>query len=141
VSDSAQEVSETPEAPETKTAISIFKTSDGQEYEIEVKLPTPDQLAIYQVLQKKFRRASKIASSKPNDVDAAMMSKMLGNIFELVTSIVVDDDDADFIQSEILASRASLSGILPLINDGIEALKKTNDIKDEAPKTRIVTSS
>jgi vacuolar-type H+-ATPase subunit C/Vma6 len=134
VSDSVQE------APETKTAISIFKTSDGQEYEIEVKLPTPDQLAIYQVLQKKFRRASNVAKNSPDgNVDAQMMAKMLGNIFELITSMVVVDDDADFIQSEVLAGRATLVDTLPLINDGIEALKKANEIKDEAPKTRIVT--
>lgn len=138
MSDSVQEVSETPE---TKTAMSSFKTLDGQEYEIEVKLPTPDQLAIYQVLQKQFRRASHVANnSKGGAADAKMMTKMMGNIFELVTSIVVDDDDADFIKGEILACRATLVDTLPLINDGVEALKKANSIEDEAPKTRIVTS-
>lgn len=136
MSDSAQET------PDTKTAISIFKTSDGQEYEIEVKLPTPDQLAIYQVLQKQFRRASNVAKNNQNgEADAKMMSKMLGNIFELIVSIVVDEDDADFIKSEVLACRATLVDTLPLINDGIEALKRANEIKDEAPKTRIVTGS
>lgn len=135
--DSAQEA---PETPETKTAISIFKTSDGQEYEIEIKLPTPDQLAIYQVLQKKFRRASNVAKNSPDgNVDAQMMAKMMGNIFELITSMVANEDDADFIQSEVLAGRATLVDTLPLINDGVEALKKANEIKDEAPKTRIVT--
>jgi vacuolar-type H+-ATPase subunit C/Vma6 len=137
VPDSAQEA---PETPETKTAISIFKTSDGQEYEIEIKLPTPDQLAIYQVLQKKFRRASNVAKNSPDgNVDAQMMAKMMGNIFELITSMVANEDDADFIQSEVLAGRATLVDTLPLINDGVEALKKANEIKDEAPKTRIVT--
>jgi len=137
MSDGVQEVSEAPEPPEQKTALSVFRTSTGKEFTIEVKLPTPDQLGIYRVLQKKFRRAAK----EGNDLDASQASQLLGNIFELVTSIVVDPDDADFIQSEILAGRSSLADTLPLINDGVEALKKSNEIKDEQPKTRIVTSS
>lgn len=137
MSDVEQEVSKASEAPKTKTAFSVFRTSTGKEVPIEVMLPTPDQLGIYRVLQKKFRRAV----NEGEDLDANEASQLLGNIFELVTSIVVDPDDSDFIQSEIMARRSSISDILPLINDGIEALKKSNEIKDEAPKTRVVTSS
>jgi hypothetical protein len=126
------EVPEAPEAPEQKTAFSIFRG-----FEIEVKLPTPDQLGIYRVLQKKFRRAA----NRGNELEGDEASQLLGNIFELVTSIVVDPDDADLIQSEILAGRALMVDTLPLINDGIEALKMANKMKDEQPKTQVVTSS
>jgi hypothetical protein len=123
---------EAPEAPEQKTAFSIFKG-----FKIEVKLPTPDQLGIYRVLQKKFRRAA----NRGDDLAGDEASQLLGNIFELVTSIVVDPDDADLIQSEILAGRATMADTLPLINDGVEALKVANSIKDEQPKTQVVTGS
>ena len=120
------------QVPEQKTAMAEFKGM-----EVEVKLPTPSQLGIYQVLKKKFQRAAR----EGKDLDSMEATRLLGNIFELVTSIVVSPDDVDFIQSEILSGRAEIDDVLPLINQGIEALKVSNNIEDEAPKTRVVTSS
>lgn len=125
-------MAEQEEQPKPKTAMSKF---DGMD--IEVKLPTPDQLGVYRVLQKSFRRAS----TKGSDMPADEASRLLGNLFEMVASILVDPDDIDYIKGEVLAGRCSLTDLIPLVTDGIEALKLSNETPDEKPKTRVVTSS
>lgn len=117
---------------ELKTALMKFNGRD-----VEVKVPTPDQLAIYRRLSKQFRVASDTIGTD-GAISADKASHLFEKMFSVITSIVVLPEDVDFIEDEVMAGKATLIDILPVFTTGIEALKEANP--QVATKTQVVTS-
>lgn len=114
---SVEETSQEPQFQTTSVTIAGLN--------IELRVPDENQLAMYRRLQRRFALADR-RQKQGEDLTAEAVADLLNNLFEIITSIVIDPDDSAFLESEVLASRLKLSDLMPVFTAGIEALRDVN---------------
>lgn len=129
----------TDERPDLKTA----KMTVGG-LDIEVRVPDENQLAMYRRVQRRFALAAKMESQGGEGLDATQVADMLNNLFDVITSIIIDKDDAGYLEERVLSGEVKLMDLMPVFTAGIESLKAANQDemnraeRREAGKSKLV---
>ena len=90
--------------------------------DIEVRMPTLEQVTVYE------RVAAKFAALRDGDapIDGKTATKLYGRAFKVITSIVVNPDDVEFLEDLLLEQTTDLAGLTPLLGQGMTQLKAAN---------------
>lgn len=102
--------------PRLATALVEFHGHD-----IEVQTPTPDQLMIIRRIQQSLDRAA----NQP-EIDGRRAAGLMNRIMDVVCSLIVFEDDAEYLEDLILSGQATLEETIPLVRKSVEALNLAN---------------
>lgn len=93
-----------------------------------VKLPTTEQLTIYRRLSQKFieiGNAAERPGAQPMEMEEAI--KHYDRAVKLVTSVIVKDDDKEWLEDEMLEGRMELPDAIDLLKGAFDQLAQVND--------------
>lgn len=93
---------------------------------IEVRVPDENQLAMYRRIQRRFNLVARKQQQGQEELDAEQVADLLNNLFDVITSILVNPDDAYFLEAQVLSGGIKLMDLMPVFTAGIEKLKEVN---------------
>jgi len=88
---------------------------------IEVRMPDIDQITIIRRLETTFNNAS-----KATDMDADQALRLMSRALKAVTSVIVDQEDIDFIEDLVLGGDVKIVDTLPILHKAMNKLKEAN---------------
>lgn len=90
---------------------------------IRVRMPTLEQVAVYRRLAAKFTAMSE----KDAKVDADQAIRAYDRAISVISSVIVEPDDVEWLEDELLARRLDLESAAPLMDQAMAELRKANE--------------
>lgn len=123
-----------PETAGTDTPAAATAVVEFRGRSINVVGPSPEQIAVYQLTADRFARLGD--DMRAGKLDGVAAVKALARTIGIVKSVMADEHDREWIESELLDRRLTLQDVQPIVRDALDALAAAHGNREDRRRVR-----